>query len=99
MIKPGRPALEEGSDHHHLFLPRDSGKPLRGRARDGLRQIEERGIFALAEILSAEELRQADDVCAAARGFANPVGSFIQVGIRVGRAGHLHQANAVVSFT
>ncbi len=74
VIEPGRAALEEGSDDHHLFLPRDGGKPLRGRAGDGLRQIEELGIFALAEILSAEELRQADDVRAAARGFTNPVG-------------------------
>ena len=29
------------------------------------------------------------------RGFAHAVGGFVEVGVGVGRAGHLHQANAV----
>ncbi len=54
VIKPGRPALEEGSDYHYLLFLGDSSKPLCGRAGDRLRQVEELGIFALAEILRAE---------------------------------------------
>jgi hypothetical protein len=98
VVEPGCAALEEGSDHHYLFLSRDSGKALRGRARNGLRQIEELGIFALTKILSAEELREADDVCSAAGGFAHPVSGFVEIRVGVGRAGHLHRAYAVFCF-
>ncbi len=49
----------------------------------GLGEVEELDILPLAEILGAEELGKADDVCPATRGFAHAVGGFVEVGIGV----------------
>ena len=95
VIQPGRAPLEERSDHQHVLLARHGAQPLRARPRNRLGQIEQSDVFALAEILRAEELRQANDLRSGARGFAHAVGSLLQIRVRIGRAGHLHQANAV----
>jgi hypothetical protein len=84
VVEPGGAALEEGSDHHHFFFSRYGGKPLRGGPRYGLGEVEELGIFSLAEILGAEELGKANDVCPATRGFAHAVSGLIEIGVGVG---------------
>ena len=96
VIEPRGAALEERSDDDDFLFAGDCSEALGAGAGDGLGEIEERGVFALAEILGAEELGQADDVRAFARGFADFVGGLIEVGIGIGAAGHLDQADAVV---
>ena len=95
VIEPRRAPLEQRCDHDHMLLARYRSQPLRARARDRLGQVEQRGVLALAEILRAEELRQADDLRAGARRLADAVCGLVQIGVRVWRAGHLHQADAV----
>jgi len=63
---------------------------------DGFGEIEESDVFALAEVLRAEELRQADNVCAFAGGFADAVRGLVEVRVGVGAAGHLHQTDSIV---
>ena len=95
VIQAGRAPLEERSDHHHVLLTRHGGQPLRAGSGNRLREVEQCNVLALAEILRAKELRQADDARARARGLTHTVGGLIQVGVRVWPAGHLHQADAV----
>ena len=46
----------------------------------------------------AEELREADDIGPTARSFTHPVSGLVEIGVRVGRAGHLHRTHAVFCF-
>src|SRR6266446_5634991 len=63
VIEAGRALFKERRDQHDLILPGSGGKLLRARAGDGLREIEERRVLTLAEILRLEKFGQADDVC------------------------------------
>ncbi len=98
VIKPGRAALKERGDDDDFFFAGDCAEAFGAGTGDGLGEIEERGVFALAEILRAKELGQADDVRAFAGGFADFVGGLIEIGIGIGAAGHLDQADAVVQI-
>src|ERR1700691_5570829 len=49
-------------------------------------------IFALAEILSLKELRQADDLRAAPGGVGHALKSFLQIFFRLRSTRHLHQS-------
>ena len=55
--------------------------------------VEEGVVFALAEVLGAEELGEADDVGAGAGGFADECGGFEEVVAGVDGAGHLDEGD------
>ena len=71
VVKPGRAALKERSNDRDARLARHLAELGRRWARNRLGQIEEPQVFALAEILRAKKLGQADDVRARARRLAN----------------------------
>ena len=98
VVDAGSTAFEQGSDDSDMLFFRDAAKFFRRGAGNGLGEIEERVIFPLTKILGAKQLGQADDIGAGAGSFANPVGGFVEVGVRVGGAGHLHQGDAEIRF-
>ncbi len=98
VIEAGGAAFKERGDDDDLLFAGDGAEALGAGTGDGLGEIEERGVFALAEVLGAEELGQADDLGAFAGGFADAVGGLVEVGVRIGAAGHLDQADAVVQL-
>jgi hypothetical protein len=51
-------------------------------------------VLALAEVLRAKKLREADDARALTRGLPHPGGCRREVRGRIGRAAHLHEADA-----
>src|SRR5262249_1689061 len=65
--------LEDGADDDHARVARDAGERVGRRSGYGLGQVEECDVLALAEVLRAEELREADDT-GAARGRLPDVG-------------------------
>ena len=69
------------------------GQRLVTRAGDGLGQVEQVRILALAEILGLKKFGQADDVCAAGRGLVDLVDGALQILVGVGRGGHLDQSD------
>ena len=73
VVEARRAPLEQRSDDGDLRLARHLGQPGRRGTGNGLGQIEQAQVFALAEILRAEKLRQADDLRAAAGGVADMV--------------------------
>jgi len=85
--------LEERCDQHDFILEGGGGELLRAWAGDRLREIEQGGVFALAEILRLEELRQADNVGAFARRLRNPVKRLGQIVGRLGASRHLNQSD------
>ena len=87
--------LEERGDDGHPQLAGYLGQPRCRRPWNRLCQIEEAQILALAEVLGAEELRQADDVCAQPRRLADVAKRGGEVGLRVGAHAHLHQPDIV----
>ena len=56
-------------------------------------QVEQIGVFALAEILGLEEFGQTDDLRAARRGLVDFIDGALQILVGVGRGGHLHQSD------
>ena len=68
------------------------GQGLAGGTRDGFGQIEQGGVFPLAEVLGLEQLGQAHHLGAQRRGRADAVQGLLQVQGRIRPASHLHQA-------
>ena len=95
MIEAGRAALEERGDDGDAGLAGELGELLGGGAGNGLGEIEEAQVLALAEVLGAEKLGQTDDVGAEAGGFADALESGGEVGIGVGAHAHLDQRDLV----
>ena len=95
VIEPRRAALEERGDDGHPQLPRQFGELGRRGPWNGLGQIEEARLLALAEVLGAEKLRQADDVRPQPRRLADVAERGGKVGLRVGAHAHLHQPDIV----
>ena len=93
VVDPLGALLEERGDDHHLELPSERHQPVGGRAGDRLGEIEELVIFGLTEILTAEELLQADDLSTLLGRFAHAPDGLVQVFLRVGSALHLHQTD------
>ena len=62
--------FEERCNQDDAVLPGGGGEFLSGRAGDGLGQVEQGVVFALAEVLGLEKLGQADDL----RAFGGRVG-------------------------
>ena len=73
VVHAGRAPLKQRRDEDDVKLLRQSGEPRCDRARNRLRQIEQAGIFTLAEILGLEEFRQADNLHAPGGGLMDLV--------------------------
>ena len=58
-----------------------------------LRQIEQAGVFALAEILSLEQFGKTDDLRAPSRRLVNFIDGALQILVGIRSGGHLHQAD------
>jgi hypothetical protein len=91
VIEAGGALLEERRDQHDFILEGGGGELLRGRAGDGLREIEQRRVFALAEILRLEEFGQADDIGALSCRLRNAIERLGQIVSGLGAARHLDQ--------
>ena len=94
VIQPRSAALEERGDDNELVLANDFTERRSRRAGDGLGDIEERVLFALAEVLRAEELRQADEFSPVLGGLAHAGHGLREVSLGGGDAGHLDEGNA-----
>src|SRR6185437_11784958 len=99
VIDARRAPLKQGSDNRDMLLLRNARYLLRRRSGNWLSEIEECMVFALAKILGAKKLGQADNIGAGARSFANPVSRLIEIGVGVRGAGHLHQSDAKIVLT
>ena len=51
VVEAGRALFEDGNHDRDAGLARDCGKFFRARPGDGLGEVEERGVFALAKVL------------------------------------------------
>ena len=78
------PAFRRGTRSAPLILPRGSSQLFRTRGGDWLRKIEQSRVFALAKILSLEELGQADDVRAPACRLRNAIERLSQISAGLG---------------
>ncbi len=87
-------ALEEGSDDDEGVLADDGGERGGRGAGDGLGEVEEGVVLALAEVLRAEELGQADESSAVPGGLAHAGDGLGEVGLGGGLAGHLDEGDA-----
>ena len=94
VIEAGRALLEERRDQHDFILLGGGGELFRARAGNRLRQIEQSGVFALAEILRLEEFGQADDVSAFSCRLRNAIERLGQIVGGLGAARHLDQGDA-----
>ena len=91
--RPGARFSKSGRHDHDVVriaaiavAGRRSGQPRLG-------QVEQRDVFALAEVLRLEELGQANDLGAALGGFGNAIQRFGHVVGRFGPARYLHQGD------
>ncbi len=94
VIEAGGAALEEAGYEDDAGLLADAGEDVGGWAGNGFGEAEEGVVFALAEVLGAEELGEADDVGAETGGLIDALGGFIEVGVGVRCAGHLDEGDA-----
>jgi len=62
VIQAGGPAFKDGSDDCDFVIASDSSNRLGRRPGHRFREIEQRSVFALAEILGPKQLGQADDL-------------------------------------
>ena len=84
VVQPRCAALEEARNHHEVVFADDLAQRSGGRAGDGLGCCEAGVVFARAEVLRAEELRQAEQFSPAKRGFADASDGFVEVRLGVG---------------
>ena len=93
VVEAGGAAFEEGGDEDDAELAADGGEGVGGGAGDGFGEREEGVVFALAEVLGAEELGEADEVGAEVGGFADAADGLGEVEVRVGGHGHLDEGD------
>ncbi len=93
VVEAGRAALKKAGDEDELHFGDHGGERMGGGAGDGLGEVEEGVVFALAEVLGAKKLGQADKGCAVFPGFADAGEGFREIGGRVRLAGHLDQGD------
>jgi len=86
--------MEETGDQGNLFVADDGSEALGAGPGDGLGQREKGVVLALAEILGAKQLRQANDPGAGAGSLADHVRGVVEVLRGGGRAGHLDESDA-----
>ena len=96
VVDAGGAALEQGRDEDDVGFAADAGEGVGGGAGDGLGEAEEGVVFALAEVLGAEELGEADEGGSLACGFVDALGGFVEVEAGVRGAGHLDEGYALV---
>lgn len=97
VIQPWRTLLEHGSHHHNPQLFGYPGKFFGGRPRDGLGQVKQLMLLALAaEILRAKQFLQAHNLRTFRGSFPHPLHSLGEIGFWLRRTGHLHQSDAKV---
>ena len=94
VVEAGGAALEEAGDEDDAGLAADAGEGVGGGAGDGLGEAEEGVVLALAEVLGAEELGEADELGALAGGFVDALGGLVEVELGVRVAGHLDEGYA-----
>ena len=99
VIQTLRALLKERSHNRDLQFFRNRTESLRRWAWDRLRQVEKLRIFFTAEILASEKLGQANDFRTLRRRFPNALDRSVQIAIRIGRAGHLHQSHHQTAIT
>ena len=95
VVEAGGAALEEAGDEDDVGFAADAGEGVGGGAGDGLGEAEEGVVFALAEVLGAEELGEADEGGSLAGGFVDALGGFVEVEAGVRGAGHLDEGDAL----
>ena len=83
VIEAGGAAFEEAGYEDYSGFAADAGEGVGGGAGDGLGEAEEVVVFALAEVLGAEELGEADDLGALAGGFVDTLGGLVEVELGV----------------
>src|SRR5262249_50371910 len=93
VVKPAGTALEDRGHDHDLVLARHRRQSFRGRTRDGLGQVEQSVVLALAEILSPKKLRQTDNLGAFLHGFPSFSNRATKVLLGIGRTRHLDQTD------
>ena len=96
VVETGGAALEQGSYQYDFFIFDDLAEDGGGGSGDGLGGVEESVLFALAEVLGAEELREADDIGTGAGGLADEFGCLVEVVESVYAAGHLNEGDFFV---
>jgi len=94
VIEAGGSALEERGDEDNAGLAADAGEDVGGGAGNGFREIEEGVVFALAEVLRAEELGEADEGGSLTGSLVDALGSLVEVELGVRGAGHLDEGDA-----
>ena len=92
VIDARRAPLEERGDDNRAGLAGDLRQRLGGRPGNFLRQREVFVILDLAEVLGAEQLRQADDIRSLARGLPHHLAGAPEILLRLRAAAHLHDA-------
>ena len=93
VIKPRRTPLKQRRHNRHMGLASYIRQLFRRRAGYHLRQIEQLQILALAEVLRAEQFRQADDLRAEPSRFADVFDRGRKVCLRVSAHAHLHKGD------
>ena len=93
VVDAGGAAFEQRRDEDDLLFARGLGQRLGRRSGDRLGQIEVGVVFALAEVLAAKQLGQADHRRAAVRRLDDARAGASQVVVGIGRAAHLHEAD------
>ncbi len=92
VIEAGGAALKKRDDDGYFQLAGEGTEAGRTGSGNRLGEVEQRGVFALAEILGAEELGQADDLSTAAGRLAHVGDRPLQIFVRLRGTGHLYEA-------
>ncbi len=95
VVEAGGAAFEEAGYEDDSGFAADAGEGVGGGAGDGFGEREEGVVFALAEVLGAEELGEADELGAETGGFVDALGGLVEVELGVGLAGHLDEGYAL----
>src|SRR3989475_1289209 len=93
VIQAGRAALEQRCDHHDAGVARDTPELLSARPGDRFGEIEQCVIFALAAVLCAEELRQANKTGALPRRFFDARHRLGEIRLWIGTHAHLYETD------
>ena len=93
VINAGCPFFKERRDDHDVLLARDFAQSLCRWTRNRFREFEELDIFRLTEVLRAKKFLKADDLRAALCGIFDAGDCFLEVGLRLQIATHLHETD------
>ena len=93
MVKARRPFLKQGGNHDHLAFLCHRAKLLGGWPRNGFGQTEIMVIFDITEIQRPKQFLQTNDLRPFPGSLPNADNGFLDVGLHVGRTGHLNKAD------